>query len=97
MFAWHQNRPHISLRGYLILLVISALFPVVVFAGVVFARYYDSELARIEEDLQNDARKLALRIAGLNMRLVLRPRCMMTTPDMRTVHAELQLIVQDML
>jgi signal transduction histidine kinase/CheY-like chemotaxis protein len=62
VLAWNQNRPHISLRGYLILLVISALLPVVIFAGVVFARYYDSELARIEEDLQNDARKLALTI-----------------------------------
>src|SRR5262245_43714557 len=50
------------MRGYLILLVFSALLPVVIFAGIVFARYYFSELNRIEEDLQNDARKLALTV-----------------------------------
>ncbi len=60
--TWNKTRPRISLRGYLILLVFSALLPVVVFAGLVFARFYDSELARIEQDLQSDARKLALTI-----------------------------------
>ncbi len=60
--SWKETRPRISLRGYLILLVISALFPVIVFAGLVFSRHYDSELARIEQDLQSDARKLALTI-----------------------------------
>ena len=57
---WDGLRHRISMRGYLILLVLSAFLPVVVFAGLVFSRYYTSELHRIEQDLLADARKLAL-------------------------------------
>src|SRR5262245_49705176 len=48
------------MRGYLLLLVFSVLIPVALFAGIVLSRYYTSELSRIEQDLQNEARKLAL-------------------------------------
>src|SRR6185295_5359878 len=61
------------IRGYLILLVVSVLLPVLLFSGVLFARYYMSEQTRIEEDLQNDARQLALTVdrdlAGLQSTL----------------------------
>jgi signal transduction histidine kinase len=60
--AWNSFRDRISMRGYLILLVFSVLLPVVVFAGIAFWKYYTSELTRIEEDLHNEARKLALNV-----------------------------------
>ena len=40
----------------------SVLVPILVFAGVVFARYYDFELSRIELGMLDDARRLALTI-----------------------------------
>jgi signal transduction histidine kinase/ActR/RegA family two-component response regulator len=68
-----KNGRRLFIRGYLILLVVSVLLPVLLFTGVVFARYYMSEQTRIEEDLQNDARQLALTIdrdlAGLQSTL----------------------------
>jgi signal transduction histidine kinase/CheY-like chemotaxis protein len=61
------------MRGYLVLLVLSVLVPVLLFTGVLFARYYVLELARIEEELKTDARKLAFAIdndlAGLQYTL----------------------------
>ena len=61
------------IRGYLILLVICVMVPVLLFAGIVFARYYISEQTRLEEDLRDDARQLALAIdrdlAGLQSTL----------------------------
>jgi signal transduction histidine kinase/CheY-like chemotaxis protein len=66
-------RRRLSMRGYLVLLVLSVLIPVLLFTGVLFARYYVLELARIEEGLKNDARKLAFAIdndlAGLQYTL----------------------------
>jgi signal transduction histidine kinase/CheY-like chemotaxis protein len=66
-------RRRLSIRGYLILLVVSVMVPVLVFASVLFARYYISEQARIEEDLQSQARQLGLTIdrdlAGLQSTL----------------------------
>jgi hypothetical protein len=56
-------RSGLALRTYLVLLVVSVLVPILVFAGVVFARYYDSELSRIELGMLDDARRLALTIA----------------------------------
>ena len=50
------------MRGYLVLIVISILGPVLLFAGILFSRYYFSEIARIEEDLKGSARELALSI-----------------------------------
>jgi signal transduction histidine kinase len=50
------------MRGYLVLLVVSVMVPVLLFAAVLFARYYTTALRRIDADLQNDARKLALTV-----------------------------------
>ncbi len=50
----------LSMRGYLVLLVVSLLVPVLAFTAILFERYRATEISRIEEDLQNDARKLAL-------------------------------------
>jgi signal transduction histidine kinase len=52
-------RSGLALRSYLVLLVVSVLVPILVFAGVVFVRYYDSELSRIEVSMLDDARRLA--------------------------------------
>jgi PAS domain S-box-containing protein len=46
----------------LALIVISILAPVLLFAGILFSRYYDTELASIEEQLKNNAHELALAI-----------------------------------
>jgi hypothetical protein len=59
-FEW--SRSGISMRGYLALIVISILAPVLLFAGILFSRYYAKELASIEEQLRNNARELALGI-----------------------------------
>ena len=48
------------MRGYLFVMVMAILLPVVLFAAILFWRYYDSELARIEQELQTNARDLAL-------------------------------------
>ena len=56
------SKQSLSMRGYLVLIVTSILVPVLLFAGVVFSRYYFSELARIDEDLQSNARELVLTI-----------------------------------
>src|SRR5712691_3538728 len=53
---------NLSLRGYLVLIVVAVFVPVLIFSAVLLLRYYFSELARIEEDLQNDARQLALMV-----------------------------------
>ena len=52
----------LSLQGYLVLVAVAVLVPVLVFATVVFWRYADSELARVDEDLQGHAREVALTI-----------------------------------
>jgi signal transduction histidine kinase/CheY-like chemotaxis protein len=69
----NSNRRRLSIRGYLILLVVSVLLPVLLFTGVVFARYYISEQQRLEQDLQDTARQFALVIdrdlAGLQSTL----------------------------
>jgi signal transduction histidine kinase len=49
----------LSLRAYLILLVVCVMLPVLGFVAILFARYYGSELRRIEQDLQTDASQLA--------------------------------------
>src|ERR1700733_5508456 len=41
-------------------MVVSILLPVLFFAAIVFWRYYDSDLVRIEEDLQKNAREVTL-------------------------------------
>jgi signal transduction histidine kinase len=57
-----QRLGGLPLRGYLFLLVLAVLLPTVAFAGVVFKRYYDSELANIDADLLEDARRMAFTI-----------------------------------
>jgi PAS domain S-box-containing protein len=58
--AFDRPRRSLSMRGYLFVMVISIFLPLVVFAAILFWRYYDSELARIEQELQNNARELTL-------------------------------------
>jgi signal transduction histidine kinase len=60
--AVRASRSALALRTYLVLLVISVLIPILVFAVVVFVRYYDSEVNRIEVGLLDDARRIALTI-----------------------------------
>lgn len=48
------------MRGYLLIMVLAIMLPVGAFAGVLFWRYADSEIARIDQQLENDARELAL-------------------------------------
>ncbi len=60
--AIRASRSGLALRTYLVLLVISVLIPILVFAFVVFVRYYHSEVNRIEVGLLDDARRLALTV-----------------------------------
>ena len=50
----------LSVRGYLLVMVLAILLPVGAFAGVLFWRYADLEIARIDQQLENDAHELAL-------------------------------------
>jgi signal transduction histidine kinase/CheY-like chemotaxis protein len=52
----------LTMRGYLVLLTLAILLPVLVFSGVLYLRYYNAEQERIENDLLNDARQLALTV-----------------------------------
>ncbi len=53
-------RRTLSVRGYLLVMVLAILLPVGAFAGVLFWRYADSEIDRIDQQLENDAHELAL-------------------------------------
>ena len=61
------------MRGYLLLLVFSVAIPAAVFAAILLQRYYNSEVARIDQQLLNNARQLALTVdrdlAGLQATL----------------------------
>src|SRR5262245_38585002 len=63
----------ISMRGYLLLLVFSVAIPAALFAAILLQRYYNSEVARIDQELQEDAHRLALTVdrdlAGLQATL----------------------------
>jgi signal transduction histidine kinase/CheY-like chemotaxis protein len=50
----------LTIRGYLVLLTLAILLPVVVFSTILYFSYYRAEQARIEADLESDARQLAL-------------------------------------
>ena len=52
----------LTIRGYLVLLTLAIMVPVLGFATILYFGYYNSELSRIETDLQYDARQLALTI-----------------------------------
>src|SRR5271156_697037 len=54
------TRRGLSMRGYLLVMVIAILLPVIIFAGILFQRYYDADITRIERELQNEAHDLAL-------------------------------------
>ena len=47
------------MRGYLLLLVFSVAIPGALFAAILLQRYYNSEVARINQDLLNNAHQLA--------------------------------------
>ncbi|MFZ0775960.1 MAG: hypothetical protein WBC94_20765 [Xanthobacteraceae bacterium] len=55
-----HKRRSLSVRAYLLVMVLAILLPVGAFAGVLFWRYADSEIARIDQQLENDAHGLAL-------------------------------------
>jgi PAS domain S-box-containing protein len=55
-----EARRSMSVRAYLLVMVIAIVLPVDAFAGVLFWRYADSEIGRIDQQLENDARELAL-------------------------------------
>ena len=61
------------MRGYLLLLVFSVAIPAAVFTAILLQRYYNSEVARIDQQLLNNARQLALTVdrdlAGLQATL----------------------------
>ena len=61
------------MRGYLLLLVFSVAIPGALFAAIMLQRYYNSEAARINQDLLNNAHQLALTVdrdlAGLQATL----------------------------
>ena len=48
------------MRGYLMVMVIAIHAACLLFSAILFWRYYDSEFRRIDQELQNDARELAL-------------------------------------
>jgi hypothetical protein len=58
--ALRRTRRGLSVRSYLLVMVLAILLPVGAFAGVLFWRYADSEIARIDQQLENDAHELAL-------------------------------------
>ena len=55
-----QPKRSLSMRAYLVLMVVAILVPLMLFAAILFQRYYDSELTRIERDLKDDAHELSL-------------------------------------
>ena len=42
----------LTIRGYLVLLTLAIMVPVLVFSAILYFGYYNSELSRIETDLQ---------------------------------------------
>ncbi len=52
----------LTIRGYLVLLTLAILLPVLVFSAILYFSYYRAEQSRIAADLQSDARQLALAV-----------------------------------
>jgi signal transduction histidine kinase/CheY-like chemotaxis protein len=50
----------LTIRGYLVLLTLAILLPVLIFSAILYLSYYRAEQSRIEADLESDARQLAL-------------------------------------
>src|SRR5438445_3600777 len=64
-FMWKRQddlvaRP--TIRGYLVLLTLAILLPVLIFSAILYFSYYRAEQSRIEADLEGDARQLALTV-----------------------------------
>ena len=51
-----------TIRGYLVLLTLAILLPVLIFSAILYFSYYRAEQSRIEADLEGDARQLALTV-----------------------------------
>ena len=73
---WKQQEDliaRLTIRGYLTLLTLAILLPVLVFSAILYFNYYAAEQSRIEQDLENDARQRALTVdrelAGLQSTL----------------------------
>jgi len=52
----------LTLRGYLVLMTLAIMLPVLVFAATLYYRYYEAEQRRVDVDLLNDARQTALTV-----------------------------------
>jgi len=52
----------LTIRGYLVLLTLAILLPVLVFSGILYFSYYNAEQSRIEADLESDVRQLSLTV-----------------------------------
>jgi signal transduction histidine kinase/CheY-like chemotaxis protein len=50
----------LTIRAYLVLLTLAILLPILIFSTILYFSYYRAEQSRIEADLANDARQLAL-------------------------------------
>ena len=57
-----RPRRRLSVRGYLFIMGSAILLPTMLFAAILFWHYYDSEIGRIDQELQSDARELASNI-----------------------------------
>lgn len=57
-----RPRRRLSVRNYLFIMGSAILLPTMLFAAILFRRYYDSEIGRIDQELQSDARELASNI-----------------------------------
>ncbi len=57
-----RSASRLSMRGYLFVMVVAIVVPVLAFAALLFSRYFDSQIARIDQQLQTDARDLSLDI-----------------------------------
>jgi signal transduction histidine kinase len=52
----------LTIRGYLVLLTLAILLPVLVFSAILYFSYYRAEQSRIEAELEGDTRQLALTV-----------------------------------
>ncbi len=57
--GWVKKWRRLSMRGFLVVLVCSILLPALIFASILFWRYYESALAQVDQELLSDARQLA--------------------------------------
>ena len=53
---------HLSIRSHLILLVVAALLPVLVFAGIMFWQHVELQRATVDQGMRDTARALSLAV-----------------------------------